>query len=198
VEAKISGGGDFKNKDLHRIRFDRGGNAPYYTRPMASGLPDRVECARLAEEGAVLERTYRLSELDRLQDLLADSSGSLQAQFAFASLAGGRAGATVSVQATPRLVCQRCTQGFEYSVASESEIEFAATEAEAPADSPREIYVMDEGWVSLRELAEEELLLALPIVAACSTPEICGRAPSPRAEATTRPFAGLQDLLKKT
>ncbi len=149
--------------------------------------------------GRCWSASIRSSELARLQDLLADSSGSVQAQFAFASLAGGRAGATVSVQAMPRLVCQRCTQGFEYAVASESEIEFAATEAEAPADSPREIYVMDEGWVSLRELAEEELLLALPIVAACSTPENCGRAPSPRAaEPTTRPFAGLQDLLKKT
>ena len=163
---------------------------------MASGLPDRVECARLAEDGAVLERTYRLSELDRLQDLLADSSGSLRAHFAFASLDGGRAGATVSVQATPRLVCQRCTQGFEHSVASESEIEFAATEAEAPADSPREIYLMDDGSVSLRDLAEEELLLALPVIAACSTPEDCGRAPLP--DERQRPFAVLQDLLKKT
>jgi uncharacterized metal-binding protein YceD (DUF177 family) len=102
------------------------------------------------------------------------------------------------VQATPQLVCQRCTQGFEFSVASESEIEFAASEAEAPVDSPREIYLMDEGSVSLREMAEEELLLALPIVAACSTPESCGRTPSPIQEPTTRPFAGLQDLLKKT
>ena len=33
------------------------------------------------------------------------------------------------------------------------------------------VYAMDEGRVSLRELAEEELLLALPVVAACSTPQ---------------------------
>ncbi|HEY2677732.1 MAG TPA: YceD family protein [Steroidobacteraceae bacterium] len=161
-------------------------------------MPDRVECAPLAEDAVVLERVYRLSELDRLQDLLADTRGSLRAQFAFALLDSGSAGATVSVQATPHLVCQRCTQGFEFSVASESEIEFAASEAEAPADSPREIYLMDEGSVSLREMAEEELLLALPIVTACSTPETCGRTPSPIQEPKTRPFAGLQDLLKKT
>jgi len=30
------------------------------------------------------------------------------------------------------------------------------------------------GLVSLRELAEEELLLALPIAPACSTPLTCG------------------------
>jgi len=58
------------------------------------------------------------------------------------------------------------------------------------------VVLMDEGSVSLRELAEEELLLALPVIAACSTPEVCGRAPAP--DKRQRPFAVLQDLLKKT
>jgi uncharacterized metal-binding protein YceD (DUF177 family) len=64
----------------------------------------------------------------------------------------------------------------------------------------------------LRELAEEELLLALPAVA-MHTPEICGaqtdeadRAQTDEADSETqdtlgdrsRPFAALQDLLKKT
>jgi uncharacterized protein len=64
---------------------------------------------------------------------------------------------------------------------------------------------MDEGLVSLRELAEEELLLALPIVA-MHTLQACGQAPiyeaggemEPASDDRTRPFAALQDLLKKT
>ena len=163
---------------------------------MASGSTDRVDCARLAEDAAVLERVYPLSELPRLQDLLADARGSLRARFAFSTLAAGRSGAAVAVQANPRLICQRCLQGFELPLTSESEIEFARNEAEAPAESPREIYLMDEDSVSLRELAEEELLLALPVIASCSTPETCGKAPAP--EVRQRPFAVLQDLLKKT
>jgi uncharacterized metal-binding protein YceD (DUF177 family) len=63
-------------------------------------------------------------------------------------------------------------------------------------DSPREIYLMTDGTVSLRELAEEELLLALPAIASCSMPETCGQAPAP--EERHKPFAVLQDLLKKT
>jgi DUF177 domain-containing protein len=196
VEAKISERGDFKNNDLHRNRFDRGGNGPYYTRPMASGLSDRVDCARLADDGVVLERQYPLSELPRLQDLLADARGSVKARFAFARVGDGRAGASVAVQADPQLICQRCLKGFAFKVAADSEIEFASSEADAPADSPREIYLMDDGSVSLRDLAEEELLLALPLVAVCSTPETCGRAPA--LEKKSRPFAALQDLLKKT
>jgi uncharacterized protein len=137
-----------------------------------------------------------LSELARVTDLLADVRGSLKARFAFSKLPAGRVGATIAVQATPRLVCQRCLQGFELPVSGDSEIEFAMSEAEAPAESPREIYLMDEGFVSLRELAEEELLLALPVIASCSAPESCGRAPT--ADVRQRPFAVLQDLLKKT
>jgi uncharacterized protein len=162
---------------------------------MASGSIDRVDCARLAEDAAVLERVYPLSELPRLKDFLADAHGTVRVRFAFSKLAAGRAGATVAVQAAPRLVCQRCLQGFELPLISDSEIEFAMSDADAPLESPREIYLMDEGSVSLRELAEEELLLALPVVAACGTPEICGRAPS--ADERQRPFAVLQDLLKK-
>jgi uncharacterized metal-binding protein YceD (DUF177 family) len=110
-------------------------------------------------------------------------------------LEAGRTGATVAVQATPRLVCQRCLQSFELPLTSDSEIEFATSEAESPVETPREIYLMDDGSVSLRDLAEEELLLALPVIASCSKPETCGHAPSPERH---RPFAVLQDLLKKT
>jgi uncharacterized protein len=165
---------------------------------MASGLSDRVDCARLADEAAVLERDYLLSELPRLQDLLADGRGSVRARFAFAKFDGERVGANVAVQAAPNLVCQRCLQGFAFTVAADSDIEFVSSDAMAPADLQREIYQTQEGLVTLRELAEEELLLALPVIAACSTPESCGRAPAMPPEQRSRPFAVLKDLLKKT
>jgi uncharacterized protein len=168
---------------------------------MAPALPDRVDCAHLAEDAAVLERVFALKDMPRLIDLLADAGGTVNARYVFDKIGGNRAGAIVSVQAAPQLVCQRCLQGFAHPVDVSSEIEFAASESAAPVESPREIYVMSEGLVSLRELAEEELLLALPVIAACSTPQTCGRAPTMDAEAADeprRPFAGLQDLLKKT
>ena len=163
---------------------------------MASAPSDRVDCARLAADAAVLERVYPLNELSRLKDLLADARGSVKARFAFSRLEAGRIGATVAVEATPRLVCQRCLQDFDLPVTGDSEIEFAMSEGQAPAESPREIYLMHEGSVSLREMAEEELLLALPAIVSCNTPETCGRAPT--ADVRQRPFAVLQDLLKKT
>jgi uncharacterized metal-binding protein YceD (DUF177 family) len=64
---------------------------------------------------------------------------------------------------------------------------------------------MVDGLVSLRDLAEEELLLALPIVATHPA-QSCSEAPNYEAALQiqemsgdrSRPFAGLQDLLKKT
>jgi uncharacterized protein len=186
--------------------FDSGGKRPYYTRPMAPGLPDRVDCAHLADEAVALERVYPLGEMPRLRDLLADTRGSVRASFAFANFGTGRAGATVAVEAVAQLVCQRCLQGFAFAAAGSSEIEFSSGSAAGSVDSQREVYAMEDGRVSLRELAEEELLLTLPIVAACDTPQTCGRAPPYEAgpegqdlsSERSRPFIGLQDLLKRT
>jgi uncharacterized metal-binding protein YceD (DUF177 family) len=169
---------------------------------MAAGLPDRVDCERLAAEAAVLQRVYELRELPRLQDLLAENqnavhSGAVQASFAFESLGAGRAGATVRIAAQPTLVCQRCLQGFPFAIDGESEIEFADSEDATPVESRREIYVMDRGRISLRELVEEELLLGLPAIATCSSPESCGRAPA-LDEQRSRPLSALRDILKKT
>jgi DUF177 domain-containing protein len=172
---------------------------------MAPALPDRVDSAHLADNSMVLERVYPLGEMLRVQDLLADPRGSVRVRFAFAKVDSGRAGATVAVEATLQLVCQRCLQGFAYAVAGSSEIEFSSGPDAGAANSQREVYETNEGWVSLRELAEEELLLALPAVA-MHTPETCGQAQTYEAGGETqdmsgdrsRPFTGLKDLLKKT
>jgi DUF177 domain-containing protein len=171
---------------------------------MAAGLPDTVDCARLALDAAELERTYELRSLPRLKDVLAEPAGVLDASFAFSKTASGRAGAHVAVRAAPLLTCQRCMKGFAFPVSGGSDVEFASGESEAASDAGREVFHAAGGQVSLRDLAEEELLLALPIAPACGTPSACGNAPSFIADATgptpdemRRPFSALQDLLKK-
>jgi uncharacterized protein len=168
---------------------------------MSGGSHERVDCLRLADEAASLRREYDLASLPRVRDLLAEGGGTLRAAFDFAKTASGRAGATVRIEAEPRLVCQRCLQAFRLPVAATSEIEFA--DGEPAPDAEREGYLMEQGSVLLRDLAEEELLLALPFAPACGAPRLCGNAASVAtgpvtAEKTTRPFSGLQALFKKT
>ena len=80
-----------KTTTCTRSIFDRGGDGPYYTRPMAAGLPDLVDCARLAEDAAVLERVYELSDLPRLRMCWRSRGGRCSARFAFSKAASGRA-----------------------------------------------------------------------------------------------------------
>jgi len=172
---------------------------------MAAGLPDLVDCARLAEEAAVLKRAYELRELPRLNEFLAQPQGDVNAGFAFSKLASGRPGARVEVRAAPALICQRCMQGFAFPVEGGSDVEFADDATAVATDSERELFATRGGLVSLRELAEEELLLALPVAPVCSTPLTCGNAPDSVIEASAaegsedmrRPFSVLQDLLRK-
>jgi uncharacterized metal-binding protein YceD (DUF177 family) len=96
-------------------------------------------------------------------------------------------------------------QGFVFPVEGGSDVEFADDESAVATDPERELFGTRGGLVSLRELAEEELLLALPVAPACDTPLTCGNAPQIGADAsvpdgseeTRRPFSVLQDLLKK-
>ena len=81
--------------------FDRGGDEPYYTRPMAADLPDLVEYVRLGGEEAELERVYELAAMPRLRDLPAEPRGMLPANFAFAKADSGRARVGVVIRAVP-------------------------------------------------------------------------------------------------
>lgn len=170
---------------------------PYYTRPMAAGMPDLVDCRRLAESAARLERVYELAGLPRLQDVLAQPVGRVQAAFAFAQCGSGNPGVQVTVHAQPKLRCRRCLGGFDFELNGDSDLEFAESDEAAARAPDREFHIV-EGWlVSLRELAEEEFLLALPTVPVCGNPDGC-RAADPGAGETVRPFSVLRDLLKNT
>jgi uncharacterized protein len=171
---------------------------------MSGGPADLVDCVRLGRDGATLERVFALRDLPRLADVLTDPRGEVSASYEFGRTEDAKAGVRIAIRATPMLQCQRCLQPFGLELATNSEIEFASDESAAVVDGAREPYVMQGGTVSLRDLAEEELILALPVAPACNTPETCGRAPSLRdvttaepAGPTVRPFSGLQDLLKK-
>jgi uncharacterized protein len=183
---------------------------------MAADLPDLVDYTRLGGEQAQLERVYQLADLPRLRDLLAKPEGTLKASFAFRTADSGRANSgrarvDIVIRAAPQLVCQRCLRGFSFPVSGGSEVEVGSEDAPQAPEAGREFYWVEADKVSLRDLAEEELLLALPIAAACSAPQSCGNAPNFAADsevpeargpqaagAGRRPFGGLQDLLKKT
>jgi len=176
---------------------------------MSRPRADEVDVNQLAAQGAVVERRFPVSDFGRLRGLLAPAqepqAREIRARFSFAREQGSPA-ALVEVEASLPLTCQRCLQPVEWPVVSASRLVFVDAAAGAvTASDGRDAFETRAGQVALVDLAEEELLLALPLVAAHPDPAACAAlAPSvagsgkPTAdEHGQRPFEGLKELLGK-
>jgi uncharacterized protein len=101
----------------------------------------------------------------------------------------------LELQTTAWLTCQRCLQPFEQAMHVDRRLRFVADEAQAEAldaDSDDDVLAMPR-WLDLRELAEDELLLALPLVprhAVC--PQPLPSSTGPDEAAAEHPFAVLK------
>ncbi|MGQ0428876.1 MAG: YceD family protein [Gammaproteobacteria bacterium] len=163
-----------------------------------------LDAEHAAATGSVIEREYQLADLLRLANRLARPEGSAHACITLA-MAVGVATARLRVRATADLTCQRCLQPVRRVLESEAQFAFVASDEATPPEG-REAIVGDPRRVDLAALVEDELLLALPLIARHAAGEACelpGSGPAPavaEAEhaqpAMRRPFAGLKDLMK--
>ena len=133
---------------------------------MSRDPAELLDLAALVAQGSELEIDCELKSLTRLAPLLSDTQGMAHGRFRFHRVAGAPA-AEGRVAATLPVVCQRCMGDLAIAVDSECRLVFADTDAasaEAPAEE--EWVTTHGGRISLAELIEEELLLAMPLVGA--------------------------------
>lgn len=157
----------------------------------------------LAAAGEVVEREFPVADFGRLGERLAGPGGSALVRLALGMIDGTPAG-VLRLRAAVTLECQRCLGTLCRTVESESKLAFVAQEdALLPAD--HEPVVGDPRRVDLAALVEDELLLAVPLIARhapggeCGLPAMAGSResePAPAAQEMRRPFAGLKDLMK--
>ena len=163
-----------------------------------------LDVERLAETRAGIDFAVPLAELPRLRSRLASVEGNVRGHVHFVREAGV-AVAELTMSGTARLACQRCLEAMEVAVESQVRVGLIAAEADmgrVPEDL--EPMLAPEGRVSIGELVEEELLLALPIVplhedagqcaVASATPLVTDQQEEPT---THRPFERLGELLKR-
>ena len=168
----------------------------------------RLDLARLAADDASIRGQWPLAEMSRLVDLQ-QGDVSLAAPVDYTLTAelrpvkGGepQVWLHVQAQATLSLCCQRCLGPVAAEVAVDRWLQFVSDEAlaaELDADSEDDVLVL-ERWLDARELAEDELLLELPLV---PRHEVCPE-PLPQpvddlepAPAEENPFAMLAKLKK--
>lgn len=179
--------------------FDLGGAQTYDTRPMPDDGSKLAHVDTLADARAQLELAVPVKDLDRLEPLLASPAGVAEAQLAFWR---DRGHVVVKVDAAAALtvLCQRCLAPMVLQVQGGSEVMLVESEEEA-AKVPEEFETAQcpEGRMRLRDLVEEELLLALPASPMHEDGECGGtrdESGKPAAAGPTqRPFAALGEML---
>ena len=140
-----------------------------------SPSPRSLDVAAFCREGASIEGQWSLTELPRLVDSLAageeGAAGAAVQWRAAGSLqtVAGRAGVCtvdLEVHAVLALECQRCLQPMHLPLDLQRRLRFVAGEEEAARlDEELEDDVLAlSPRTDLRELVEDELLLALPLV----------------------------------
>ena len=106
-----------------------------------------------------------LASLKRLRDSLADSTGEVAYDLEFGKDDIGVAHLRVRADATLPLTCQRTLEVFGLPVHVDAKLGLIAREAdEAALPNDYEPLLTVDGQISLAEVIEDELILALPVV----------------------------------
>lgn len=169
--------------------------------------PLHLDVAQLAADGAELQGHWPLAELPRLAEMHLPGDGPAvvvqwQVRGELLPVTGGAAEVWLHLQARAELAlcCQRCLGPVPEVVQIDKPLRFVADEAQAAAlDAELEDDVLAlERTLDLRELVEDELLLALPLV---PRHEVCPQplplpAEEPGFEQQSHPFAALAQLKK--
>lgn len=133
---------------------------------MNKRLPVQVDPFRFAERGAVIEGEIPVADLGRLSDSLAATSGSVAAVLTFARQERGIPTVTVEAKTELTLVCQTCLETYPHSVSIHSIIGLIEDEAQATRlPEEYEPYLVESGLLRPQDLVEDELILALPVIA---------------------------------
>lgn len=147
--------------------------APRYTAAMTTTQdPRKLDMARLASQGQVLEGRWPLAVLPRLAEMHLPSQPAAEvhwrAQGELRPVLGGEAEIWLHLQAEGAVAmsCQRCLAPVTVPLEVDRWIRFVRGEhqaAELDADSEDDVLALPR-WLDLAELVEDELLLVLPIV----------------------------------
>lgn len=138
---------------------------------------DRISLTQWVDSGEPLLRTVPVRSFERLISRLYDTHGNAEVALYPGRTEQGRSVVRGTVCATVNVICQRCLMPFACELNCTVDLTLVQSEEEAD-QLPEEIEpaLCLDGWFSLEQLVEDELLLALPIVfrhdeAACGARE---------------------------
>jgi len=169
---------------------------------MMGRLPDFIDPIRLAKRGEYLAGQMDLRGMDRLLSMLVSGQGMLDVQLAFDIDDAGIRNIRGQIQTDVTVTCQRCLKPMDYAL--EADVMLGIIKHRDQADKLPDCYEpllieMDE--VSLRDIVEDELILAMPVTPMHDKDECQSIAAYTRQDTDTadkakrkNPFAVLADL----
>ena len=176
---------------------------------MSLGWSRRAPVDSLVGTEAAIDFKIPFTELPRVSHELSATDGEVIGNVRF-SRQLGQAVADLDVSAQPEVVCQRCMQPMRWPVMVKTRIALVSDyNAADRVPEGMEVFLVEADSVSVRDLVDEEVMLALPHVARHAEGSECaGRrmqlpgqeAESPEEAAAAevqKPFAQLGELLKR-
>lgn len=156
-----------------------------------------IDGFEFASAGATQEGAWRLRDFPRLRDMLASDHGEVAYALQGVRDERGRPSLRISVRGALPLRCQRCLEPMRLEVDSQALLVLAQTLAEIhaePADAQAPDRVVAGKEMPVRDLIEDELILAVPYA---PRHEHCEARAGAREEGkTASPFAGLRGLMR--
>jgi uncharacterized protein len=136
---------------------------------MRKGLPERVAPYQLAAAGGTLQAAIEIAQMRRLKGLVYEPngkpSGRLDVELNFSRGESGGYLLSGHVTGTLTLQCQRCMQAMQWPLDLILKLRLLPSEAMLERMPPEEdaLVAGDEDFKP-RELVEDEIILALPLV----------------------------------
>lgn len=129
-------------------------------------LPGRVDALKLCQQGAKISGVLPLGRLKRLSDQLYAADGDVKADLVFGVDDQSRKTIGGNLEVVLPVICQRCLDRLDIAVKPEISLALVWNDDQA-SHLPRSLdpILMDGEDLDLLEIVEEELLLALPLVA---------------------------------
>jgi uncharacterized protein len=175
---------------------------------MSLGWSRRAPVDTLVGTETAVDFTIPIADLPRVSHELTSKDGEASGHVRF-SRQQGHAVADLDVRAQPEVVCQRCMQPMRWPVNVKSRVALVSDyDAADRVPDGMEVFLVEGDSVSVRDLVDEEVMLALPNVArheedsecARQTVQLPGQPAEPDDEPNSqvqKPFAQLGELLKR-
>lgn len=165
------------------------------SRAFMSHPPALIDGFEFATAGATQQGAWAAGDFPRLRDMLASDAGEIRYAIDGVRDERGRPALRVRLSGSLQLRCQRCLEPMAFAVDTDETLVLAATQAEIDADPPdAPDRVLAAAEMPVRELLEDELILALPYA---PRHERCEVGAETQGDEKISPFAGLRGMLRK-